>query len=126
MFLIGKIANSVTPYYDVTKRKNLFKKRPVLIIGEADSGDYNVLPISKVSKKQYLSPDYDISVKPTDYPNLKLTSESYVRVHKQTTVNHNSVNSIISDMKASYPALFQGIMDKLKIYNDKIYNDSIK
>ena len=124
--MIGKISYSVTPYFDVAEHKNSFKKRPVLIIGKADSGDYNVLPISRVTKKQYLDPDYDISVKPAVYPNLNLTSESYVRVHKQTTVNHNSITSEISDMKTSYPALFQSIMDKLKAYNDKIYDNATK
>ena len=51
-------------YYDKTKQKMSFKGRPVLIIGEADKNDYNVLPVSRVTDKKYLDPFYDIPIDP--------------------------------------------------------------
>ena len=124
MFLIGEIRVSTIPFYDIKTKCNSFKTRPVLIIGEADSGDYNVLPVSRVTKKQYLDADYDIPIKLADYPLLNLKADSFVRVHKQTTVNSVSITAGISDMKSCYPILFQSIMDKLKEYNDKLYHNA--
>lgn len=125
MQLTGQIWVSVTPFYDVVKKCNSFKKRPVLIIGKADSGDYNVLPVSRVTNKQYLDPDYDIPLIKAAYPLLNLSCDSFVRVHKQTTVNKNSITSQISDLKNDYPELFEQVMSKLKEYNDKLYTNAV-
>lgn len=126
MRLIGEIRVSTTPFYDTTQKRNSFKKRPVLIIGKADSRDYNVLPVSRVTNRLHLDTDYDISLTKADYPLLNLSCDSFVRVHKQTTVNKNSITSQIGDMKNSYPTLFGTVMDKLKEYNDKLYDNAIK
>lgn len=124
MFLIGEIRVSTIPFYDIKTKRNSFKNRPVLIIGEADSGDYTVLPVSRVTKKQYLDANYDIPIKLAEYPLLSLKSDSFVRVHKQTMVNSVSITAEISDMKSCYPILFQSIMDKLKEFNDKLYQNA--
>lgn len=118
--MIGKICISTTPYYDNMTHKQRFKKRPVLIIGQADSSDYNVLPISRVTNSKNLDPNYDIKVDPIVYPNLKLNALSYIRVHKQTVLNYASLNSI-ADLKYDYPQLFQKVIDKLKEYNNELY-----
>ena len=122
--MIGELWVTISPFYDSIKKCNSFKKRPVLIIGVADSGDYNVLPISRVTRRQYLDPAYDIPIKQKDCPLLNLTADSYVRVHKQTTVNCSSVTSKIGSLKADYPQLFLEIMTKLQEYNEKLYSEA--
>ena len=58
--MIGFLCCSTLPYYDFAAKQNKFKIRPVLIIGRADTGDYNVLPVSRVTNKQFIHPFYDI------------------------------------------------------------------
>ena len=79
--MIGKVCLFIAPFYDTTTNQNAFKTRPSLVIGEADSGDYNILPISRVTNRKYLDSDYDILVNPSIYPKLNLDVISYVRVH---------------------------------------------
>lgn len=112
----GTICVSLTPFYNVGSGKYDFKKRPVLIIGTADFGDYNVLPISRITKSSNMDSDYDIQVDPSIYPNLKLSTLSYIRVHKQTVVNKATLNEI-SNLKSEYPILYNLILDKLEEYN---------
>ncbi len=123
MIEAGSVCISVTPFYDTAKRKNGFKKRPVLVLGAADSGDFNVLPISRVTNSRNLDSSYDIQVDPLIYPNLKLTAKSYVRTHKQTIVNKASLNEI-SNMKSEYPDLYTEILDKLEEYNTNLITDA--
>ena len=80
--MIGKVCTSTFPYFNKKSGKNEFKGRPVLIIGSADSTDYAALPLSRVTKSEFIDDDYDICVKPNIYPNLNLTAISYVRTHK--------------------------------------------
>ena len=101
------------------------KRRPVLIIAQADNGDYNALPMSSVKNRSNIDPDYDIELDPIDYPNLGLANVSYVRVHKQFTTNCNSLLFKV-DLKSEYPDLFVKIMNKLKEYNLKIINEAFK
>lgn len=119
MIEAGKICVSVTPFYNIKTGKNDFKKRPVLVLGIADAGDFNVLPISRVTNSRNLDLHYDIQVNPSIYPNLNLTSLSYVRTHKQTVVNKSSLNEI-SDMKTEYLDLFTEILNRLHDYNFKM------
>ena len=78
--MIGKICIFVSPFYDNVKKQNSFKARPCLVIGIADAGDYNVLPVSKVTNRKNIDSDYDIPIDPYNYPKLKLNDPSYVRV----------------------------------------------
>lgn len=123
MIEAGSVCISVTPFYDTTTRKSSFKKRPVLVLGDADSGDFNVLPISRVTNSRNLDSSYDIQVDPSIYPNLKLTASSYVRTHKQTVVNKASLNEI-SNMKREYPDLYTEILDKLEEYNNSLITNA--
>ncbi len=52
--MIGKAYWATFKYYDSSLHKMAFKKRPILIIGQADEKDYVVLPISRVTKKENL------------------------------------------------------------------------
>lgn len=58
--MIGKAYTSSVPYYDRQEKRQKFKSRPCLIIGQADPGDYVILPISSVSDKSKIDPVYDI------------------------------------------------------------------
>lgn len=123
MIVAGSICISVTPFFNTATGKNEFKNRPVLVLGAADSGDFNILPISRVTNSRHLDLNYDIQVDPSTYPNLNLTVKSYVRTHKQTVVNRSSLKEI-SNMKVEYPDLFTGILDKLEEYNTNLITDA--
>lgn len=47
--MIGMFCVATFPYYDTSTGRNKFKKRPMIILGQADSSDYVTLPVSKVS-----------------------------------------------------------------------------
>ena len=114
--MIGKIYRSCFPFFDTAQHKLSFKARPVLIIGQADSNDFNVLPVSRVTLQQYLSQDYDIPLDPAVYPLLGLSAKSYVRVHKQGVVNAKDIVSPYGDLKGDYPDTYLRILAKLEVY----------
>ena len=118
--MIGKIYTSITPYYDIVKKANSFKARPVLILGKSDAGDFVVLPISRVTKSVNINTEYDVPVVPSQYPLLHLNALSYVRVHKQTIIHSASIDRMISDMKSSYPDLYLYVLTKLEKYNNAL------
>jgi hypothetical protein len=111
--MIGKVCTSVAPYYDTATNSMKFKSRPVLIIGTPDSGDYAVLPISRVTKSQYIDPDYDFPIDPAQFPLLHLTSMSYIRIHKQTVVNQASINQTLGYLKVDYEDTYLAVLEKL-------------
>lgn len=123
--MIGKIYWSIIPYFDVKKGRNSYKRRPVLIIGDIRNDDYTVLPISKVSKKQYLDSVYDVEVKQVDYPNLKLTCDSYIRVHKQTTVHRAMLRDEISDLKCAHEDLYLSVLELFEQRNKELINSAL-
>lgn len=123
--MIGKLYTSITPFFDVSTGQNSFKSRPVLIIGDIRSGDYTVLPVSRVTKRQYIDFEYDIEVKKSKYPKLCLTADSYIRVHKQTVVNKASLRNEISDLKAEYEDLYLEILAKLEQFNKELQNNAL-
>ena len=123
--MIGKIYCSVVPYYDVLKKANSFKARPVLILGKSDAGDYVVLPISRVTKSANISAEYDIPVIPSQYPLLNLKALSYIRVHKQTTIHSASIDKMISDMKSNYLDLYLSVLTKLEQYNNTLMTNAL-
>lgn len=115
--MIGWICISTTPYYDSKVKRNLFKRRPVLVIGGTLSNDYTVLPVSTVSKRENLHPVYDIEIDPLYYPGLNLNKVSFVRVHKQTIVHKAAIVERVSNLKSEYPDLYQTILNELSGYN---------
>lgn len=123
--MIGKICTSITPFYNSSKKAQEFKSRPILIIGLADASDYNVLPISRVTNSYNLDAVYDIPIDPAQYPLLLLTSQSYIRTHKQTIINHGSIGKTISDLKAVYEELYLDILSKLEQYNKSLIDSAL-
>lgn len=125
--MIGKICKISTPYYDSVKKRMSFKTRPALVIAQADCGDYVILPVSTITHKGNIDPDFDIPIDPSVYPKLNLNKISYVRTHKQTIAHRasiiqcvvkppalavGSVNSVISDLRTEYEELYLEILIK--------------
>ncbi len=102
--LIGKIVKIRTPFYNINSRRTEFKSRPGLVIGNYGStdNDYIVLPISKVSNERMRHPEYDLAIDPYLYPLAHLTSFSYIRCHKQSTINRANISATICDFKDLY------------------------
>lgn len=123
--MIGEIRKIFTPYYDKVTKTQKIKSRPGLIIAAADAGDYVVLPVSKVSDSRRIDPDYDIKVDPAVYPKLSLACVSYVRAHKQTTINFANIGDKISDMRAEYEDLYLDILDKREGFSKEITRQAL-
>lgn len=123
--MIGEIRKAVTPFYNQLSGKMSFKKRPVLILAKADQGDYVVLPISSVSKKQNIHPIYDIQIDPALYPKLNLTKVSYVRTHKQTIINASEIHGLYGDLKHEYTDLYLVILEKRDAFNQSVTSQAL-
>ncbi|KAI4447047.1 hypothetical protein C823_001566 [Eubacterium plexicaudatum ASF492] len=120
--MIGKIYWVIFKYYDNVKHSMSFKKRPVLIIGEADRKDYVVLPISRVTRKEHLDMRYDFEMQGKDYPALLLKATSYVRTHKQTVVNIGELAECIADFREEYPEAYISVMALVEEFQKELIN----
>ena len=118
--MIGKICIAIFPFYDIKLKKNLYKQRPVLIIGEAINNDYTILPVSTITKKENIDIYYDIAIDPERYPKLNLDKYSYIRTHKQTVIYKDMIKGEISDLKEEYLEIYSDILNKLKEFNIKL------
>lgn len=123
--MIGKIYSSVTPYYDVRTGKNSYKRRPVLIIAGPRNHDYTVLPVSTISIKENIDPEYDQQIIPSEYPKLNLQKVSYIRTHKQTSVHQASLVKEIGDLKTEYEELYVEVLAKLEQFNKSVLDGAL-
>ena len=123
--MTGWYCTSVFPYYDKVTCKKSFKVRPMLVIGESDSDEYVVLPVSKVSDKRRIHPVYDIKMEPADYPLLGLKVTSYLRVHKQTIMYTSDITRKICNVCDAYPDWYLEMCEKLAMFNKKISDEMI-
>ena len=114
--LIGKIILGRFPYFDIMKRENRFKVRPMLVIGKADkkeNPDFNVLPLSTIKDKSKINPRYDYK--------FKLRKESYIRIHKQNIINIRSVEKVVIDFKEEYKNDWEEIRKLHFEYNNTLF-----
>lgn len=123
---IGSLVKVRFPYFDAKAQRNKIKARPMLIIGaEKDllPCDFTVLPISRVSKKQYLSKAYDVELTDAQVEKLSLAYKpSYIRVHKQSYANSRDVDAdIISNLKELDPDLYDLIKKKHKEFSESLF-----
>ena len=118
--MIGHIRKLSTPFYDKSAGKMDFKTRPALIIAQADSSDYVVLPISSVSIRSNLDPLFDIPIDPAVYPLSNLHHVSYARTHKQTVVHLGEIGGIICDLRTAYPDLYEEILSARRTFSAEI------
>ncbi len=123
--MIGKMYWAIFQYYDISKHRMAFKKRPVLIIGEADQKDYVVLPVSRITQKAYLDMHYDFEMQSKDYPALSLKATSYIRTHKQTVVNVRELDGCISDFKKDYPDAYISVVALVEEFQTKLINKAL-
>lgn len=121
--MIGKAYVSAFKYYDIRSKRMSFKGRPVLVIGKADSSDYVILPISRVTNKANLDAYYDVPIDPADVPKMNLRQMSYIRTHKQAVVNSAELIKEIVDFKAEYFDIYKDVISKVdKFQRDLVQN----
>ncbi len=114
--MIGCMCISVFPYYDNKTHTNSFKKRPVLVIGQADGGDYVCLPVSRVTRSEHIDRIYDIEINPATVPLANLKQRSYIRTHKQSVVHKATLVKAVVDFKTEYAGIFQEVLDKVELF----------
>ena len=124
--MIGEIRKTLTPFYNKKTHRNDFKSRPALVIAKADSEDYVILPVSRVTKAENRDPVYDIPVDPAIYPDLNLTSMSYIRTHKQTIAHTAELGDKIGDLKNNYPDLYDNVLAKREAFSVEISRQAKK
>lgn len=125
--MIGEIRKFRTQFYDIANHRQSFKVRPGLIIAAADSEDYVVLPVSKISDVRRRDPEYDVPIVPAQYPKLNLSSAfvSYVRTHKQTVIHVAQIGDKISDAKEEYEDLYLNILEKRAKFSEEITKQAL-
>lgn len=123
--MIGKAYWATFKYYDNSLHKMAFKKRPVLIIGQADERDYIVLPISRVTKKEYLDLHFDFEMQVLEYPLLLLKETSYIRTHKQSVANEGELADCITDFKKEYPDGFISVLALVEEFQKELINRAL-
>lgn len=121
--MIGKAYKSRIPYYDRVSKTQKFKSRPCLIIGQADLGDYVILPISSVSDKSKVDPVYDIPLDKSVF--TFLNKDSYLRTHKQTVVNISSLKDQLSDFKASYEETYVDALLRVEKFQEQLIKNAL-
>lgn len=123
--MIGKACVSIIKFYNKKTHNMGFKKRPVLVLGQADSTDYVVLPISRVTNRLNLDVDYDFPITPQECPLMNLKQTSYIRTHKQTVVNAGELTSIIVDFKKEYPDKYVNVIKKMEEFQKKLVDNAL-
>lgn len=102
-----------------------FKTRPVLIIGKADSSDFVVLPISRITNSTKIDMDYDIPLNVEEFPLIKLTQKSYIRTHKQSIVNFVELSKEIVDFKKEYKNKYLEVLEKVNNFQSNMLKNAL-
>lgn len=123
--MIGEAYWAIFKYYDSSAHRIAFKKRPVLIIGQADGGDYVVLPISRVTRQEHIDQRYDFEMQVADYPKLSLRATSYIRTHKQSIANIGELADQITDFKNEYPDAYVEVITLVEEFQKKLINEAL-
>ena len=118
--MIGKAYWAIFKYYDSSSHRMAFKKRPVLIIGQADASDYVVLPISRVTRQEHIDQKYDFEMQVNDYPKLSLRATSYIRTHKQSVMNIGELADQIADFKLEYPDAYIEVIELIEEFQKNL------
>jgi hypothetical protein len=124
--MIGWYCIATFPYYDRQNHRNDFKRRPVLVIGKADDTDFVTLPISRVSHRENIDIEYDISIQIADYPLMNLHADSFVRTHKQTITNRASITRCVVNIKEEYQDLWLDILSKVEDFQKNLINTGLE
>lgn len=125
MIIIGEIRKTITPFYDKIQGKMSTKSRPALIIAQADTDDFVVLPVSRITKQNNRDATYDIEINPVEYPLLNLNAVSYIRTHKQTVIHRAEIGDLIGELKLNYNDLFLQILELRERFSNEITNQAL-
>lgn len=123
--MIGKAYWAIFKYYDNIAHRMAFKKRPVLIIGQADESDYVVLPISRVTHREHIDQKYDFELQVSSYPKLSLKATSYIRTHKQSVANVGELADEIADFKNEYPDAYIEVIVLVEEFQKKLIEEAL-
>ena len=97
-----------------------FKNRPVLIVGQADSSDYIILPVSRITNQGNVDSYYDVSIEPADVPLMNLTQRSYIRSHKQSVVHLGELTREIVDFRKEYEDIYLDVISKMEEFQKNL------
>lgn len=122
--MIGKAYVCTFPFYDMKQGKMSYKNRPVLIIGKADLSDYVVLPISRVTQRHRLVPEYDLEITANLFPRMNMKQTSYIRTHKQQIANSAELSYEIADFRKEYPETFSIVLKKVEQFQSQMLQDA--
>lgn len=123
--MIGKAYWAIFKYYDSSSHRMAFKKRLVLIIGQADASDYVVLPISRVTRQEHIDQKYDFEMQVNDYPKLSLRATSYIRTHKQSVMNIGELADQIADFKLEYPDAYIEVIELIEEFQKNLIDGAL-
>lgn len=123
--MIGKAYVSTFQFYNRRNHRMEFKSRPVLIVGQADSTDYVILPISRVTNSANIDSDYDLQITQQSVPLMNLTQTSYIRTHKQSVVHAGELTREIVDFKAEYPDIYVEVITKMEEFQKSIIDNAL-
>ena len=121
----GEIRWTITPFFNAKSGKMDLKRRPALILAQADEGDYIVLPISRISRRENRNSEYDILIEPEDYPLLNLSAVSFVRTHKQTVIHEKEIAEIMGNIRENYEDLYLLILEKREKFSAEISEQAL-
>ena len=123
--MIGKAYVSTFKYYDNRTHRMAFKNRPVLIVGKADSSDYVILPISRVTNQGNIDGYYDVPIDPVDVPLMNLTQRSYIRTHKQSVVHLGELTREIVDFRNEYEDIYLDAISKMEEFQKNLISNAL-
>lgn len=123
--MVGKAYISTFKFYDIRTRQLSFKNRPVLVIGQADSTDYIILPISRVTNRINIDNYYDVSLEPEKVPLMNLKQRSYVRSHKQSVVHAGELTHEITDFRKEYEDTYFEIISKMEEFQKALISNAL-
>lgn len=123
--MIGKAYVSIFRFYDNRTNQMSFKRRPVLIVGKADSSDYVILPISRVTNQSNLDSHYDVPIEPANVPLMNLTQKSYIRTHKQSVVHAGELAREIVDFKSEYEDIYLDVLCKMEEFQKELIANAL-
>ncbi len=118
--MIGKAYISTFKYFDNRTHRMAFKNRPVLIVGQADSSDYIILPVSRITNQGNVDSYYDVSIEPADVPLMNLTQRSYIRSHKQSVVHLGELTREIVDFRKEYEDIYLDVISKMEEFQKNL------
>lgn len=126
---IGKIYTSNVFYFDHKTQTKKRKTRPILILAESKGmdGDYVILPVSTVSRKEFLDLKYDVPLEKNEFPLLSLNRNSYIRTHKQTNINRSDINfsQCIGDLKHDYNDIYYTVLEKYEEFSKEVFEGAL-